>query len=450
MKDRLKQLDSKNVIAVSVISVFYMTFCFVFGVKICADSRGYMEMVSAREPVYPLFLAFLRLIFGKAHYLWPAIILQNVLMIIAVSVSTLWLKKEFSLNWIITYIMIAMHFSVVVLCQFVAKRSSVYSNSILTESLALPLWIILVLLVWKCIITEQNKYIIYAAILTALMMDIRKQMAVGFILICATVFIVYIGRKGFFKKFGIAILSCVIGVAIAILGTRVYNLALRGEFVQNTRDMNLVLTTTLYVADLEDAKLIDDNGARELFVNIMRTLDHRKANIKYAGSGLTGLQEHYASSYDVITIDTTADAFVDYAIGHGYHEGLEAEAEADRLSGEIVNALLMDNLSAYGKIYLSSLIEGFVNTVAKRHRVLDIYAVVAYILYLILTVLCLSRNRTRKAGLIGLTVLMGILANVCVTAALIFCQTRYMMYNMGLFYIAGILMLVEFIKGHRQ
>ncbi|MBO6299782.1 MAG: hypothetical protein J6N53_13155 [Lachnospiraceae bacterium] len=43
--------------------------------------------------------------------------------------------------------------------------------------------------------------------------------------------------------------------------------------------------------------------------------------------------------------------------------------------------------------------------------------------------------------MVGLFVLLAILVNVGVAAALIFCQTRYMIYNMALFYVAGILML---------
>lgn len=450
MIGKIKKLNKQSLILLCTVAVFYMFFCFAYGVQICADSKGYMKMISAREPVYPLFLAFLRMIFGKNGYLWAAIIIQNILMIIAVVVSVLWLKNRFKLSWIITYVMVLSYFAVVILCQFVAKRSSIYSNSILTEGIAQPLWIILMLLIWKCVIDDNMKYIFYSAALAAFMMDIRKQMAVGFIVICMTVFFVWLGKKGFWKRIGLTILACVTGVAIALIGTRIYNYALRGEFAQNTRDMNLVLTTTLYVADMEDESLIKDESAREIFVDIMRILDSKKANIKYAGSSLGDIQSHYTDMYDVITIDTTADAFVDYAVEHGFDKGVKAEAEADRLSGEIVNSLFKDNIGKYSKVYASSLCEGFVNTVAKRNPILDIYATLAYIAYFVLTLLCISRTSTRKAGLIGLTVLFAIIANVVVTAALIFCQTRYMMYNMALFYVAGLLMLTEYIKVHMK
>ena len=64
--------------------VFYLVFCFVFGIYLGSDSRGYIEMISAREPVYPLFLLLWRSIFGEGIYLWVVIILQNLLMALCV------------------------------------------------------------------------------------------------------------------------------------------------------------------------------------------------------------------------------------------------------------------------------------------------------------------------------------------------------------------------------
>ena len=69
-----KKLDSSRIRLVCCIA-FYLAFCFVFGVQMGADSRGYINMVSAREPVYPLFLWAFRSLFGENLYLWIVIIL---------------------------------------------------------------------------------------------------------------------------------------------------------------------------------------------------------------------------------------------------------------------------------------------------------------------------------------------------------------------------------------
>ena len=50
--------------------------------------------------------------------------------------------------------------------------------------------------------------------------------------------------------------------------------------------------------------------------------------------------------------------------------------------------------------------------------------------------------------LLASLVLLGTLVNCMVVGAIIFPQTRYMIYNMGLFYIALILMMGELGRGH--
>ncbi|MBQ8261842.1 MAG: hypothetical protein IJZ00_06120 [Lachnospiraceae bacterium] len=425
---------------------FYMVFCFGFGVQLCADSNSYINMTSAREPVYPLLLAFFRLVCGETYYLWGVIIFQNMLMAFAVWKLTMWFRKHFSLPPWMVFICLAFHFGVALLCQFAAGRASIYPNSILTEGITLALWLIFINLLLEALFSGKVKYVALALVLAAVMMDTRKQMAVTYIVLFFTLVLGWIKRNGYWKKIGLTVGMIVISIGLAIAGTRVYNLVLRGEFAQNTRDMNLVLTTTLYVADPEDASLIEEDAVRVLFEETMRILDEKECNYRYAKPGWRNLEAHYGAHYDMITIDTTANGFIDYAIERGFSPGLEAEQEADRMSGVIVKSLLPDNIGTYLKVYLASMANGLINTVAKRHTVLDWYALVAYALYVGLTVVSMLKKETRAAGLVALTVLCGILVNVGVAAALIFCQTRYMIYNMALFYMALFLMGYENAK----
>jgi len=445
MKQENNAFEIKKYIPLAVCLLFYMTFCFVFGVQVCADSDGYIQMIPEREPVYPLFLALLRKVFGEDGYFSVVIIIQNLFMAISVYLLCDFVTKELRLSQLCEYALISMHFAVAILCQFAAGRGSIYPNSILTEGLALPLWTLFAYFMWKGILKEDMKSVIIAAILTAVMMDVRKQMAVGYIALCGSVILCFLFHKGYFKKVAITIAVCVLSVLLALCGTRLYNFCLRGAFAQNTRDMNLVLTTSLYVADPEDASLIEDDVTRQLFVKTMNILDEKECIYKYAPSGWRGLEEHYADSYDKITVDTTGQLFRDYAASQGLTDSMEIDKEADRMSSVIVQSLLKDNASKYVKIYMASMANGFVNTVAKRNSVLDWYALFAYAIYVTLTIICLINRKHRKAGKIGLMAMLGIIANVGVTAALIFCQSRYMMYNMALFYMGLIVMLYALI-----
>lgn len=444
-----KSVDCNILIGLGICLLFYFGVAFAFGVQICADSRGYIEMVSAREPIYPLFLAFFRWIFGEP-YLNAVIIIQNLLMVIAVWMTVSFLKKQFSLSAVWYYLLLFVNFGVALLCQFVAKRGSIYSNSILTEGIAIPLWMILILTLWKYLLCEKKSYLFGMLILAGILIDIRKQMAVGYVVIMCVLFFHYVGRKGFWKKIFIALAGAIVTFILAILFTRAYNYCLRGEFAQNTRDMNLVLTTTLYVADREDAQLIDDADVRELFIETYDILDENKSNYKYAGKGWSQLSEHYAENYDKITLDTTAYGFVDFAVNKGFAEGMEAEQEADRMSGVIVTSLLKDNIGTYAKVYLASLMEGLVNTIAKKNSILNVYAFLAYFIYIVMMALCIKNEKTRAAGVIAFSILISVFANAGIIAALIFCQTRYMIYNMALFYMMFIVMFAILINEYKN
>jgi len=311
----------------------------------------------------------------------------------------------------------------------------------LTEGITLSLWLLFICKLLEALYSGKIKPVVGAMILAAIMMDTRKQMAITYIVLFATLLLGWIGSKGYLKKMGITLGMILLSILLAIGGTRLYNYSLHGAFAQNTRDMNLVLTTTLYVADREDAALIEEESVRNLFITVFDILDEEECNYRYAGEGWRNLEAHYGAHYDTITVDTTGPMFIEYAIAEGFAEGLPAEQEADRMSAVIVQSLLIDNLSTYASVYLSSALNGMINSIAKRGGLLDYYALFAYMIYLILMLKCLLNRESRTIGLMALTVFIGIAVNVGVAAALIFCQTRYMIYNMALFYMALLLML---------
>ena len=89
------------------------------------------------------------------------------------------------------------------------------------------------------------------------------------------------------------------------------------------------------------------------------------------------------------------------------------------------------------------------NTVAHRSRILDLFAYCAYGIYIVMFIICRFKKKKRDAADAALIVLGALAVNVGVTAALIFCQSRYMVYNMALFYMAGIIMFYEIFLHHK-
>ena len=422
--------------------VFYLIFAFISGPVIGADSRGYIEMISAREPVYPILLWIFRKLLGQDVYLWAVVIFQNILMGWAVWYCTEKLWKRYCKVRLSMAGMYAVHAGVAFMCQVLAERGSIYSNNIMTEGITMSSWLIFMALLVDIVEECDYRKLAIALILAAVMTDTRKQMAVAYITLFGAMVIARIGRdsvKEYFARLAILAGTIVLSVIAALAGTRLYNYVLRGEFTQNTRDMNLVLTTSLYVADKQDSSLIEEEAVRELFIRTMDILDESKSNYSYAGNGWSNLESHYEDHFDVITVDTTGPLFVDYAKERGFAEGLDAEQEADRMSGVIVKSLFADNLGTYIKVYLASFLNGIINTVAKRNTLLDIYAFAAVIIVLLMSLYLLfvknipGAKEKRASGRGGLYILIAMAVNTGVAAALIFCQSRYMIYNMALF-----------------
>ena len=127
------------------------------------------------------------------------------------------------------------------------------------------------------------------------------------------------------------------------------------------------------------------------------------------------------------------------------------EVARERRVDEITKTISMDLLPAvWTKLldtFADNLLSGFVTTVAKVHRVLIWYSVLVYLLYIALLVYLGRHHRTSPAFLFGVMTMISICLNVGLVSKVIFCQTRYTIYNMPLFYMSLLYMLREAYRG---
>jgi hypothetical protein len=88
---------------------------------------------------------------------------------------------------------------------------------------------------------------------------------------------------------------------------------------------------------------------------------------------------------------------------------------------------------------------GFIRSVAVVNSVLNWYAVGIYILAIMLTILVWRHNHNSKQAYFMALVLLLIVGNVTATSLMIMCISRYVLYNLPLFYLALILLVKEYI-----
>lgn len=436
-------LTSGAILAVALL--FYLFFAAYDGAVICVDSPSYINMDISREPFYPLFLAFLRTVFYRQgdFYLTAAAFLQSVLAAVAAWSLADFLRKEFKLSALMGFFLLAMPLATSLLCRFAAQRSSMYSNSILTEGIACSLYLLFARFLLDYCFHQKRKCLILACVISFILISTRKQMYLSLILLVICLVYVCLKTK-YYKKGMLAVICC----SAAILGGSIlldcgYNFILRDSFSGHSSDNRFLATMVFYNVERSDAEAIGDPEAKELFERIYDICEEGGYLKDSAGNGWYQRVTHFAEHYDNIQIDTMWAAIREYVYANYDDDPSALEERVDALTQKMINALLPCVRTQLVLTFFDNYLYGLVTTVAQLTPVLVIYSILIYLAYIILLLWNLKKEGLNALSVLGIFTLLSIAGNVAVVAALIFPQTRYTIYNMPLFYISGLLLFVN-------
>lgn len=272
------------------------------------------------------------------------------------------------------------------------------------------------------------------------------------------------------------------GVLIFLIG-HVYNLTFHGVWSFHTGSADKIDSTLLYTVTEEDAELFasnekaapdDADNLRKLFLSIEEELAGQQLRYVDAPSGSwVELCSHYADSYDIIgfeVLDPLVDSYVRTNQPDLIPGSMEFAIATDQICQSLEHVLIRQNPGRLLYLWINNVRKGFVNTVLRVSTVLNWASLVLWISYLSALFLLIRRGKHKSGDLcraseknacnaaeekrcvdtilLAALVLLGTLVNCMVVGAIIFPQTRYMIYNMGLFYIALILMMGELGRGH--
>lgn len=444
---------------------FYLFFAFYDGAIIYPDSQTYIEMDLSREPFYPLFLAFFRL-FSTENYLLYAVIAQSLMMALAGWKLADYLKKQLHIPNLYSLILYAMPIATSLLCRFAAKRAAMYTNSILTEGICTSLYLFFIYCILKCLWEHSKLHLILSWCTAFIMISTRKQMLMVLpILFFSMVYANYFKRR-FLKNIVTAAIVCILTLPCFVLFDCTYNYVLRGTFQRHTSSNRFISTMVFYNALPSDAEYIEDTEVRQLFLDICSACDESGYSGSHAGDGWFQEVNHFGDHYDLIQINTMYPMIYQQARENIYplyedanltetEFGALCNMETDRLTSIIVNSVLPHQIPKLIKTLFNNFLSGLVITVAQLRQILVPYTVIMFLLYLVLTgrlAMYWHKNRNcniasialaEKNVVFSLITLTGIFFNVLLVSAVIFCQTRYTIYNMPLFYMAGAVLLYQ-------
>ncbi len=174
----------------------------------------------------------------------------------------------------------------------------------------------------------------------------------------------------------------------------------------------------------------------------------------YAPEGWVGLTTHYADSYDAIGYGIVQPVIQEYIRGHGDENPVQEALRLDAYCRDMTRTLLGQKKGKIIRVVSANIWKGFVNSVARVNRFLNLYALLAYLLYIGLYVAGVRRrrcwNRPDETASFAELVFIGLGINCGVVGVTIFTQPRYMIYSMGLFYCALAVLLYDAAENLRE
>lgn len=445
--------------------IFYLFFAFYDGAIIYPDSQTYIDMSFSREPFYPLLLSFFRY-FDSQNYLLYMVILQNILMAFSGWILANFLRKKLHIHKFYSIILYLLPIATSLLCRFAAQRGAMYTNSILTEGVCIPLYLLLIYCLLKYLWSDSKSSIIAGWIIAFLMFSSRKQMLMVLPIFFLSIVYHNLNNKKFWRGIIIAIISCLMIFPSFKLFDCTYNYFLRGTFQGHSSSNRFITTMVFYNAERSDAEYLKDEDTKQLFLNIYDTCDEMGYLGNHAGEGWLQEVDHFGDHYDHIQINTMWPMILQHAreninLQYANTDASEGELktlydlETDRLNSVIISSILPHQLPKLAKCLFNNFLSGLVTTIAQLKQILLPYSLVMYSLYFLLLGRLLwyyirnkkyvseSADTTEKTIVFSFITLLGIFFNVFLVSAVIFCQTRYTIYNMPLFYMAGAVLLYQ-------
>ena len=516
-------------------AIFYLFFIILDGPIWCRDSQGYVDLSPRRPYLYPLFLSGIRRLTseqslknGLPAYLFYAGVVQALGNAYAAffTAQTVYRiagggRREKRANTMALFALL-FQFAVSLLNRFGAARGSMYAETVMSESLAMPIFL---LLICHLVLALRAEFapeaggrrgamrgmvlpLLFVAGDLFLLLGLRSQLVFCLPLVAFSFFVQDVWPKNRRRplRFGILLLLLLLVFAGNGRAECLYNEKIHGFFAEHTGKHEAVLCTLLYTCSEQDAEEMtvlrdpvsekDISGERDSSgegegsdgtetsdvgqekVSLLRALfvackerGVRMADVP-ARADWVETASHYADSYDIIGYDIlipTVETFVkehpeDFHWDDQTHrmiwekekktdanakekqdEQMRVELAYDTVSGELVKLLLHQNPRPFLRLYAYNIVKGFVCTNGRMVPALIPLCLFLYGLYF-LFYLWIRKKKEREIALFAEVVFLAIAFNVGMVGAVIFPQPRYMIYSMGLFYTAGMLMVVNIIE----
>lgn len=465
----------QNIIILIILCAFFMGIFFAFGTPLYNDSDQYLNMHVHREPVYPLLLHAMKMLFPAAN-LSAASLIQSALCALSCFAVVIYVKKEFGLNAFFAFVCTVITVTPYIITPLFSKLHVMMSVAIMSESIALPVFYLFVISIHSAVIKTEHAYLRLAVsfLLSLLLCLIRSQMVFTFVLWLIVAVAVCILRSGsgsgdktsdgdhdsgktgagrgkLFVRILICLAAFVLAFVVRDVATRTYNMVYNGKYVDSVYSHINLLANIMYVSDRDDFDGCDDEELKEMFYVIYDQAAEAGYlyDRAYADAGVGDGDGYKAVLARVEYLEEVHDRIkydcIEYGLrdiveeSTGIHDYIEYNRIADSRAGEMIRVLLPE---VFGKWAADAFLlgtRGLIRNVSVCRGILIIYAFVFIIALCIICVWRFKKYGQDKTAWFILISLLAAFGNSYCTALVIMCLSRYMIYGFAPAYISAVL-----------
>ncbi|WP_034059937.1 hypothetical protein [Lacinutrix jangbogonensis] len=343
----LKQLPKQPLI-------FYLLIYFLAGILVLLigpiyypDSYAFLDMAINRSPVYSAFLKCFTSLFGDAFEI-PVLISQYLIMVLATHFLLKTLYKSLKLH---AYSVL--FFQLVLLANTVIWYYSV--NKILSESLAFPLVLVLVTLLFQTLIGNSFKALFKAILVLFFLQFLRGQFIIFIpIVILIAIYIIYYTKK--ITKGTLAIALLVLIPVLISFSERVYNKIVIDQYKNYAMTYVHFISAPFYIASSDDVSVFETEEEKAFFNRTFSQLEEQEITIEFGYESVAPYM-FFERNFTKICNATVHQYNMDYYRDKGLNE-FEQQYKVDELTTKMFLPLLKANFKSWVKHVRRSFTKG--------------------------------------------------------------------------------------------
>lgn len=433
-----------------LVAFFLYSFWANGGMGIYNDSDQYITMHIHREPMYPLFLAFFRVIFG-GPYLTVAGIAQNILAAVSIFFLAKYLAEKLSLKlWqeiVVLFLLLMPH----LMTRFMSVLHFYIESAVMTEAFCIPMFNFFMMFTLKMVFDGKKSDTVLSFLFAFILCLTRTAMICTVFVWMAMLFIRLLLVKKY-KMLVIPILVFVMAFPVRSLCTHIYNYGVTGYFMGNTYGTVNTLANVIYACDESDGEVFEEGSQLRAFFNqFYQDAYSQQYNYKFSTGGFLDNAIYLENCHDEIKFFVIESDLSQHYYANFTSDYYVQSKMADETAGAMLKKLLPKTLGRWLYSYLGLCAVGLIRSIAVVHPLINWVAVAFYLLAIVVFVLLLRQPKNAElAWMIGFALLV-IAVNVGGTAITIMCLSRYMVYGFAPFYIALFLVADRwFLSGRKR